>query len=99
MASYNVVSAKTATLVGSTADTITFSRAGDRVYLVNAGAGTISMTYASPGGSLTAATVDGDNTISVPVGTFVYPPVGNISVGSVSLISSGTPKYCVMASD
>ena len=55
MATYNVVSAKTATLVASTADTVNFSRGGDRIYLVNHGVGTLSMTYASPGGSLVAA--------------------------------------------
>lgn len=100
MATYNVVRAKTATLGAATADTVNFSRAGDRVYLLNQGAGNISMTVASPGGTLVAATVDGDDTITVPPNVpFTYPIDGSISVGSVSLISAGTPKYCVVAAE
>lgn len=94
MASHSVASAKTATLVAATQDTVTLTKDYGQVEVTNLdGAASISVRVDS---GVTNATVDGDDCTVLPatIGSVVIasPAQGN---SQVKLISSGTPKYQV----
>ena len=102
MASYSVARSKTATLVASTADAVTITGTYRTIQVVNFSASDrISCTFQGA-----TATTDGDNTIPIPPGgtTTLYDDPGDTSSlvnpdadVVVSLISAGTPTYCVVA--
>lgn len=94
MASYSVASAKTATLVAATQDTVTLTKDYNQVEVTNLD-GAAALTVRVDSG-VTNATVDGDDCVVLPaaIGSVVIasPAQGN---SQVKLISSGTPKYQV----
>lgn len=103
MANYSVVRSKTATLAAATEDRVTVTGTFRTIQVVNFDAtARISVTYQGA-----AATVDGNDTVPVPPGgtTTLYEDVSGGGASRVdvttdvvvSLISAGTPTYCVVA--
>lgn len=93
MGSYSVTTAKHATLVANTVDTVTLGSSDvDTAYVVNIDGAAI--IYATGDG--TAPTVAGDDipvVISATAGAYA---VVDVTGSAVKLISAGTPKYAVL---
>lgn len=88
MAAVSVGRAKTATLVAATADTITFTApTSTPCEIVNLDASAV--IWARLDGT---ATVAGDDCIPIPGNSSWSPPS---TPTTISLISAGTPQYCV----
>lgn len=84
----NVITAKTASLAGSTVDTVTFLTA-TRITVVNHST-TETIWFKVDGGT---PAVDGDDSIPIlPSNSVNYPTVS----GTVKLIAGGTAKYTVV---
>jgi len=96
VASYSVTSVKSQTLGASTVDTVSFaaSNAGNIAVMNRDAAATISFTYALGSATATTPTALGDECYSVPAGQTVTI-AAHAYVGSVKLISAGTPAYTV----
>lgn len=91
MAAVVVTTAKTQALVANTADTVTFNGGQAVCEIVNLDA-TSAIWIRLDG---TAATVEGAECIPIPANSsFRVPATPDIAVG-ISVISTGTPKYCV----
>lgn len=90
MASYTVERAKTATLVASTADTVTFEHGYPRIEVVHQGSS--GVVYVRTDG--TAATVAGDDCYVVMPGDAVYVPTGP-TPAEISVISASAVTYTV----
>lgn len=98
MAAYTVNTAKHATLVANTADTITLTGSAGWVTVVNRSGGTPAPIYFTVGDNPTAATVEGNN-------TFVAPDKQSFSVKfdgtatKVSVISAEAVAYSVVVEE
>lgn len=92
MASYTVARAKHATLVASTADTVTFSTVPQYVEVVNHDAA--AFLYVRTDGVAPTDAGD-DNYVVNPNGGLILP----LGAGTVKVLGSGTttPKYSVTA--
>lgn len=109
MATYNVVSSKSATLGAATVDIVNLSRPADRVTIFNLGATNpiyanfagppLPAYMAGPQPAATTPTVAGDNTMLVvpPNGQAVFPAAGKAVIGTVALISTGAQAYSVVS--
>lgn len=96
MAAYSVLRSKTATLVAATEDTVTLTASLSTIRVTNFST-TARISVRMDG---TAATVDGDNTVPVPPDSTITLLASEYLLASdqvVSLISAGTPDYCVHA--
>jgi hypothetical protein len=92
VASYSVVRAKHATLVGATVDTITLSGGIVNVLVTNRGSTDIYSTFDG-----TAPTVGGDDSYIILANTSKRVSFGTDQRSVVKLISSSTPAYSVEA--
>lgn len=94
MASYTVNTAKHATLIGATVDTITFNNPCSFLILTNrtTSGAAIYFTFGDPTKGIPDPAVAGDDTYSVGIGqTLIIPGDGTAPI--LKLISSGAQAY------
>jgi hypothetical protein len=96
MASYTVNTAKHATLVGNTVDSITFTAPASFLLLTNrtTSGASIYFTFGDPTKGVDAPTVAGDDTYHLGIGQTISIP-GDGTAPLVKLISSQAQAYSV----
>ncbi len=91
MTAQTCANAKSAVLVGNAEDTITMNAPGaTHIEVINLSTTTTDIIWCRWDGSV--ATVNGDDCVPIPANSSQVIPG---TVASISLISVGTPRYCV----